>query len=148
MLPDSVMVAALLDLDRSLLVQIVFFMVTVVGLNVLVFKPLFRVMDRRRELTAGRLDQAQSLRGQAIDVQGRYDELYATIVAEGDAARKQSRASARTQEQEILKRAKEEADAGRLASAETLATDRSAAERVLANEAAVLEALLVEKVTQ
>jgi len=148
MLPDGVMVAALLDLDRSLLVQIVLFLVTVVGLNVLVFKPLFRVMDRRRELTAGRLDQAQSLKGQAVEVQGQYDRLYATIVAEGDTLRKESRESARKREQEVMAQAKAEADARRETSASELARDRARAEEAVAHEAAALEALLVEKVTR
>ena len=145
---EGMMVAALLDLDRSLFVQLAIFLVTVVSLNFLVFKPLFRVRDLRRERTAGMRERAAGLRGQATEHQVEYDRLYATIVGEGTEAKKAAREKARKQEHELLDQAKVEAEARRSKGAEALAAEQAEAERVLAAEAAALRGFLVQKVTK
>jgi F0F1-type ATP synthase membrane subunit b/b' len=145
---DGMMVAALLDLDRSLFVQLAIFLVTAVALNVLVFKPLFRVRDLRRERTAGMRERASGLREQATGRQAEYEQLYATIVGQGTEAKKAARERARKEEHELLDHAKRDADARRTAGAEAIAREQADAEKALAAEADALRGFLVQRVTK
>jgi F-type H+-transporting ATPase subunit b len=145
---DGMIVAALLDLDRSLFVQLAIFLVTVVALNFLVFKPLFRVRELRRERTAGMRDKATGLRSQAVAHQAEYDQLYATIVGEGVEAKKVAREKARKEEHDLLEKAKADADQRRTAGARALEAEQAEAEQALAAEAKALQGFLVQKVAR
>jgi len=145
---DGMMVAALLDLDRSLFVQLAIFLVTVVALNALVFKPLFRIRELRRERTAGMRERAATLRGHAATHQVDYEQLYSTIVGEGTEAKKAARESARKEEHDLLEKAKQDADQRRAAGAEAISREQAEAEQALATEAAALRGVLVQKVTK
>lgn len=145
---DGMLVAALLDLDRSLFVQLAIFLVTVVALNVLVFKPLFRIRELRRERTAGMRERAAGLREHAASHQADYEQLYTTIVGEGTEAKKAARERARKEEHDLLDKAKVDADQRRTAGAEAIAREQAEAERALATEALALRSVLVQQVTK
>ncbi len=55
----------LLSVDKTILVQLVIVIVALYALNVLIFKPLLGLLDRREKLTRGTLGEAKNLTGKA-----------------------------------------------------------------------------------
>lgn len=51
----------LLSVDKTILVQLVIVIVALYALNVLIFKPLLGLLDRREKLTRGTLGEAKNL---------------------------------------------------------------------------------------
>jgi F-type H+-transporting ATPase subunit b len=148
MLLDGFMVAALLDLDLSLFVQLTIFLLTVVGLNVLVFKPLFKVIDLRRERTDGLRERAVARVAEGEDARANHEQLYAEIVGEGDLARKATRETAQAREQRLLGDAKQDASALREQQAVALEKERGAAREAMNREIETLSGVIAERVTR
>ena len=146
MLFDGLMVAALLDLDLSLFVQLAIFLVTITGLNILVFKPLFKVIDLRRERTDGLRERAVAREGEGEAARASHERLYAEIVGEGDVARKASREAALGREQGLLEEAKQEAQSFRARQEATLAAERQAARASIEAEIATLGGAIADRV--
>ncbi len=148
MLLDGLMVAALLDLDISLFVQLAIFLTTVVGLNFLVFKPLFKVMDLRHERTAGLHEKAVTREGEGEAAQESHERLYAEIVDEGDSERKASRDAAQANEQRVLDEAKTEAAALRKQEEAAIEGERKAAHAAMEKEIGALGGAIADRVTR
>jgi F-type H+-transporting ATPase subunit b len=148
MLLDGLMVAALLDLDISLFVQLAIFLTTVVGLNFLVFKPLFKVIDLRHERTEGLREQAVAREGEGEAATASHERLYAEIVGEGDAERKTSREAAHANEQRLLEDAKQEAATLREQQEAALEDERKAARAAMDKEISALGGAIADRVSQ
>ena len=68
-------------------VQLCIFLVAVALLNLLIFGPVLKVMDRRRELTAEAAAQAQNLNQEAEGLEARRTEVLSRALAETHAWR-------------------------------------------------------------
>lgn len=148
MLFDGLMVAALLDLDHSLFVQLAIFLTTVAGLNILVFKPLFKVIDLRRERTEGLREQAVSREGEGEAARASHERLYAEIVDEGDVARKALREAAQDREQDLLEEARQEAATHRDQQEAALSSERKAAAAAMEQEIEALGLAIADRVSR
>ena len=67
----------LLSVDQTLVIQLVIFLIALFLLNRLVFRPLLGVWDRREELTAGTLREAEEMTRKAESAISEYNEKLA-----------------------------------------------------------------------
>ena len=83
--------AAVIDLDITYFFQLVLFLLLVLVLNAVVFKPLLALMDKRRGETEVREREAAAAQGEADDLLARYQREIAQATAEGMAVRNRAR---------------------------------------------------------
>jgi F-type H+-transporting ATPase subunit b len=144
----SAPMAALLDLDHSLFIQLVLFLATVIALNALVFKPLFRVMDLRRERTEGTRDKATALEQAGQEQEREYQQLYTSITDEGAARRADAKAEASAREQQVQAAAAAEAVEVRDAGLDEIERARVTADAELEAEITSLRKIIIEQVSR
>lgn len=73
----------LIDLDASYFVQLGVFLAFVLVMNALLFKPLLRVFDERRQRTAGAREEAARDDQKARTMTGEYEEKLSAALEEG-----------------------------------------------------------------
>jgi F-type H+-transporting ATPase subunit b len=130
-----------------LLIMMALFVLLLVPVNALLFRPLLRALDLRVDRTEGTRARAEKLAASADEILARYEQAVRDVRAEAEQTRRADLASARSEtsartaqaradaEQEIERARREVAGAladarnGRRAAVETLARD--AASRVL-----------------
>src|SRR5690606_35787535 len=71
--------AVTVDLDRSVLLQIVLFSVLIVLLKPLLFEPMLRVFALREERTEGARSEARTMQERAADILASYEKELAKI---------------------------------------------------------------------
>jgi len=140
--------AALLDLDRSLFIQLALFIFTVIALNYLVFKPLFRVLEARRERTEGMKEKAAAHKARAVGLQAEYEQVYAQVVDRGSELRKAARAEGQRAEHGVLEAARVRAEQEREVAEAARVAEKAQVESALGAEVQALRELLVRKVGQ
>jgi F-type H+-transporting ATPase subunit b len=140
--------AALLDLDRSLFVQLALFLFTVVALNYLVFKPLFRVLEMRRERTEGMKEKAAAHKARAVGLQAEYEQVYAQVVDQGAELRKSARVEGQKAEHGVLEAARARAEQERGAAEAARAAEEAQVKSALEAEVQSLRELVARKVGQ
>jgi F-type H+-transporting ATPase subunit b len=138
--------AALLDLDRSLFIQLALFLVTVIALNYLVFKPLFRVLDLRRERTDGMKEKAAAHKARAVSLQAEYEQVYSQVVDQGGELKKGARAEGQKAEHGLLEEARVKAEREREAGEAARRLERTRVEASLEAEVMSLREVIVKKV--
>ncbi len=84
----------LIDLDGSYFVQLGIFLVFLLVMNFLLFKPLLRVLDERRRRTEGARDEAREQDTEAKGLVVRYESKLAEAMARGADLRAELRATA------------------------------------------------------
>lgn len=90
-------------------VQLVIFLVAVALLNLLVFKPVLKAMDKRRELTIDAATQAQSLNQESDELDARRTEVLSQALAQTHAWRAQRIDDTRLAAEKVVAEAKLEA---------------------------------------
>lgn len=79
----------MIEVNQSLIIQIVNFIIFLVIVNYLIFKPVVRVLDERRQRIDGTMEQAQQMEA---EIQRRLEEYEARIQeAKGQAADEKER---------------------------------------------------------
>lgn len=89
----------LIDLDVSFFIQLGVFLVFLVVMNTLLFKPLLRVFDERKKRTEGARDDASRDDARAREMIADYEAKLSSAVNEGAALRAKLRAEAVAQAQ-------------------------------------------------
>jgi len=89
----------LIDLDASYFVQLGVFLVFLLLMNALLFKPLLRVFDERRQRTAGAREDAAKDHERARALTATYEEKLSRALQEGADLRAQLRAEGVSQSQ-------------------------------------------------
>jgi len=120
---------SIIDIDATLALQALLFVLCFLVLRGLVFKPLLRVIDERRRQTQGLRDEAQQLE---VDAEARLKKLNRAVAAtKADTAveRERLRLESKQREHEILQAAKDEATRVAEAARRTVAAKRAEAER-------------------
>jgi F-type H+-transporting ATPase subunit b len=124
--PSFPILAALVDLDRTFFIQLGIFLVFLVVLNQVLFKPLLRLFERRAQATAGRKEEAAAAAEEAKRIKAGCDARVSEASAQGAAGREASRLEARKEETRMLDEAAAEATR---AHAEGVAAARAACEQ-------------------
>ena len=88
----------LLKVDKTLIIQIVIFIAAIFILNSLLFKPLLQLVERREQLTTGRIKEAKELERKVEQIIKEYkeklDEVRAKAMEERNEIRRQAQAAA------------------------------------------------------
>ena len=99
----------LLKVDKTLIIQIVIFIAAIFILNSLLFKPLIQLVERREQLTTGRIKEAKELERKVEQIIKEYkeklDEVRAKAMEERNEIRRQAQAAA----EEMIAKAHSEA---------------------------------------
>lgn len=101
----------MLSVDKTLIIQLVIFLVGLFLLNRLVFRPLLGVWDRREELTAGTLRGAEEMIRKADSAIAEYNEKIADARAQATEARNELRQQGQNESSRMLLSAREAAQA-------------------------------------
>ncbi len=106
----------------NLVIQFVIFLLGLYLLNTLIFRPLLRIQDRRDELTAGTLRNAEEMTRRAEDAIGEYNEKLAQARSQANEARNELRQQGQSQSSTMLAEAKESAQTELESARRTLGT--------------------------
>ncbi len=101
----------MLSVDETLIIQLVIFLVGLFLLNRLVFRPLIGVWDRREELTAGTLREAEEMTRNAEGAIAEYNEKIAEARTQATETRNELRQQGQGESSRMLLSAREAAQA-------------------------------------
>ncbi len=135
--------AAVIDLDVTFFIQLVVFLVVLVALRFLIFKPMLALLEARRAETEGKEETARKDALEAEALGTRYRGVMSDAAAEGMQLRNQKRDAALRAESELLSKAR--ADAAKWLE-EEVDKQRQAMNAARANAAPVVEAVAQEVV--
>ncbi|GAB7021960.1 ATP synthase F0 subunit B [Salidesulfovibrio brasiliensis] len=94
---------------QGILIQLVNFLITLVGLNILLFRPIREIIKQRRDLMAGQMDKIETFSSQAESKLKGYEEQLQAARQEGNEVRNKLRDEGVAEEQKLLSVAGEEA---------------------------------------
>jgi F-type H+-transporting ATPase subunit b len=100
-----------IDLPWDLMLQWLSLIVIVVILYKLLFKPVTEFLDKRKEGIAKTIDEAKGQKATALGLKADYEAKLTHIEEEASQILKDTRAKALVREEEIIRAAKEEAEA-------------------------------------
>jgi F-type H+-transporting ATPase subunit b len=106
---DAIAAEDLLKIDKILIFQIVIFVAAIFILNSLLFKPLFQLVDRREELTTGAIKEANKLRQRIDQIINEYNAKLDEARSQALEERKKIRHDAHKAAEEILEKARDQA---------------------------------------
>jgi F-type H+-transporting ATPase subunit b len=99
--------AVTLDLDKTLVVQMLLFMVLIVVLKPLLFDPVLRVFEQREQRTEGARAEARALQEKAGELLRKYEKELERLRQMATQERERLRGEASRLEAEILSEARE-----------------------------------------
>lgn len=130
---------SLLGIDGSLiLLQTIPFVLVLIGLNSLIFKPMLAMLAEREKNIHGFRKEAELLQDELASKMAELDERLADARAQADAERNRLRAEAKVAEEEISRRARAQADDILTDARGKLEADATAARKELQGTAADL----------
>jgi len=121
----------MIDLDQTFLIQLVNFLVAVVGLNVLLIRPIREKIQERNTLMAGQLANIENFTSSADEKLKSYEQALDSTRQQGLELRKQMRAEGATEEQQIMSVAGKEVAATMKANQEEIAAQVATAKQTL-----------------
>lgn len=101
----------MLDINITLLIQLVNFIITLVVLDFLLIKPIRGIVKKRRDLASGMLADAESFTSDAADKLEDYEAALAKAREEAAALRETRKVEAVTRETSLLETARADAQA-------------------------------------
>ncbi len=110
-LPSANAAENMLSVDSTMFVQFVIFLVALFLLNTLIFRPLLRIWDRREELTAGTLREAEKMTRKAEDAITEYNGKLSEARAQATEARNELRQQGQNEASKMLVSARESSQA-------------------------------------
>ncbi len=103
--------APVVDIDNTVFLQLILFLFLFAVLNVFLFKPWLELRERRAKKIEGAAAEAASLRTQAHETAGSYDQRLSAAREQAMAVRSDSRRAAEAEEATIVAAARREAAA-------------------------------------
>lgn len=100
----------MIDLNLTLIIQLIIVLTLVVILSQVVFKPFLGTLQERQDRVKRAEEQARNLQHRAEKLMGRYRESIAAAHAQGTTIREKIRKESLAREMEILQKAMEEAN--------------------------------------
>ena len=109
--PLSIVAAggSLIDLDATLFIQLGIFLLVFILLRALLFRPVIQLIEKRREVTVGKREEAEKFERDSADLQEEFDKQMAEIRTSAGAEKDRLVEQARRQERDILHKAREDA---------------------------------------
>lgn len=99
---------SVVDLDATVFIQLVAFLLLFVLLRSILFKPLLNVLSEREKCTEGDVKEAKKRQAEAEEKIKKYERELQRIREKASVEREKIRESGRVKEAEILERAREE----------------------------------------
>jgi len=99
----------MIDINISLLFQLINFLVLYWLLDLILFKPLFRVMDDRRERFAGLAEGFSEEKGEIAELESTYRAKLGAIHSQAAQIRRKARNEAEAEKGKILEKAEQTA---------------------------------------
>jgi F-type H+-transporting ATPase subunit b len=139
--PQSLLLSVNVDFDKSVVAQMVLFVILMVVLKPLLLDPMLRLFAIREQRTDGAKSEARKMQEDAASILARYEAEIAGAKAKANAERESLRRETAKMEAEVLAEAQKSADVitaegrGRIAKeVETLGAALKAAEPALATQ--------------
>ena len=136
----------LLSVDETIVIQLLIFLVALFLLNRLVFRPLLGVRDRRDELTAGTLREAEEMTQKAESAIAEYNEKLAEARTQATETRNELRQQGQSESSKMLVSAREAAQAELEGAREILESEIAKIRADLRGEAESLAAEIGDRV--
>ena len=137
---------AIIDLDVTFPILFVIFFIVLIILTTLVFNPLFAVIDERRRVVEGAMEESKKLRKEANIKKQQYESRVAEIKREAGDERENMRSKTRRAENDILEKGKSDAQSTIEGARGALDTQVEQARTGLQDEAQKLGEMLAEKI--
>jgi F-type H+-transporting ATPase subunit b len=134
--PDLLLLGVLLALFAAMIFP----------LNALIFRPILRVFDERRQKISGTAARAEKLRKEADEIIGRYEHAVQTVREEAEAQRRAQLEVARGEGASELSGARAGADREIETARQSIESSLDAARAALRGEAAILARQAAERV--
>ena len=125
---------------HALLVLVLFFI-----LGKLLFKPVQKILDKRKEMVQSSIEDAQQKQQQAQELKAEYDQKLAAAMTERDQIIQDAYKTAQEQERAILEDARQEAARIRERASREVALEQDKARDLLKKETVGLAAAIAEK---
>ncbi len=132
----------MIELNVSFFIQAVNFLILLFVLNLVLYRPILRVLEERRKKTAGARDQVESVEEQGAELMASYEADLAVARSEARGRYQEHRAKAVAEAEAIVAQAKEKAEAELARHAAELDRRRQA----LIQELAASEAALAQEI--
>lgn len=136
----------MISVDWTLLVQFVNFIVLMIVLNILLYRPLRGVIDRRRETVDGAHSKARDLQTQIEEKMARYEEKLRAAKLQGNQEKAALRQAGSAEEAGILGKAREEAAQRMLAVKNQVAETAESARKQLKGDTEALSGEIASKI--
>ena len=136
----------MIQLDYSIVYQIVLFVVLWLILNKLLFQPYLRLLEERERKTTGAQHDSVDLEDEGARLKAQFDEKMAQGQAAGYAAKEAINQDARQQREKILGQARDEAGRSLEQVRQQVAAAMEQEKRLVAAEVSVVAADMVNKV--
>lgn len=136
----------MIDVDKTFYVQLINFLVTLVGLNFLLVKPVRGKLKERAEHMAGLLKETEAFSERADDKLKKYEEVLAEARKAGTDERLKVKATAEAEEKVLVDAAVAKAQAELASARATIAKDTQATLEALKGQAAGMAGKVVAKV--
>ncbi|CCO23339.1 ATP synthase F0 subunit B [Maridesulfovibrio hydrothermalis] len=124
----------MIDLDISFFIQLANFIITLLVLNLLMFRPIREIIRKRGELMSDQLSKVENFTGQASSKVKDYEAALDSARKEGMEIRNNFKDQGAAQEQALLAEAGKVAATTMKAAREEVASDKDAAMKVLDGE--------------
>lgn len=136
----------MIDLNITMLFQLVNFLVTLIVLNIILIRPVREMIKQRSDKMAGLLGESEEFSSQAEAKLKNYEAVLAKTRAEATAERELAKAAGITREQEIVAAATQEAHDYLLKSRAVVTTQVAKAMDDLKSQVGALAATATAKV--
>ena len=131
--------------NQTFFVQVGLFLFTYVVLTYLVFKPVLRILERRKQLTIGAEQQAAEISTRTENLIREHSEKLQGARREGIALKEKFQKEGQAEANEIVGRAREEMEGELLSARKVMVQDRKEAQLVLRKYARELSQELAQK---
>ena len=128
----------MINLNFTLVLQILSFAILLALLNKVLFKPLVRYLDERADQIDTAHKDAENARKEAMELQGAQETLLNEARVEGERIRSRAEEEAHTEARNILAEAKKSVERSEKTSREMLAEEARRAKEALASEVGAL----------
>jgi len=136
----------MIDLNVTLIIQLVVVLILMVILSQMAFKPFLRLMFTRREWLNDMEKKTRELKQCLEEMMERYQEAMAMAQAQGIAIREEIRKESLQKEMEILQKAREEANSLLQELKAKIAQEMEIAKGQLQEKARELSRIMVERI--
>ena len=124
----------MINLDHTILIQLVNFLITLVVLNYLLIKPVRNQISQRNELVRSQSEAIETFTSQASDKLSSYETSLTEARSQAALARESLKAEGGVKEQELVQAAHSEAQAYLASSREQVAKDVKSAMNTLQSQ--------------